>query len=207
VPQSAGGGLGALRPSRYPLEYDNRMSARALPPEIVLVPMSPGRDEEFSQVLEEFRAAGELDVYRGDHVIAWEGYAAFYALVSRMKAGGYPRPEIVPTDSYFIEAEGRILGELYIRHRLSPRLEQVGGHVGYKVRPSCRNRGIATAALRLALRQLAGMGIERALVTCNANNAASARVIEKCGGVRAEDAPTQDGGERRYWISTTQVTP
>jgi predicted acetyltransferase len=94
--------------------------------DIALVLMAPGRDEEFGQMLEEFRAAGELDVYQGDLAIAWKGYAPFFALVSRMKEGGYPRPGIVPMDSYFIEADGRILGELYIRHRLSPRLEQVG---------------------------------------------------------------------------------
>jgi len=170
--------------------------------QVVLVPMVPGRDEEFAQMLEEFRAAGELDVYKGNHAIAWKGYAAFYELLSRMKTGGYPTPEIVPMDSYFVEEEGRILGELYIRHRLSPRLEHVGGHIGYKVRPSCRNRGVATAALRLALRLLGEMGVERALVTCKANNAASARVIEKCGGIRVSDASTQDGVEWRYWIAT-----
>jgi predicted acetyltransferase len=119
-----------------------------------------------------------------------------------MKAGGYPRPDIVPMDSYFIEAEGRILGELYIRHRLSPRLEQVGGHVGYKVRPSCRNQGVATAALRLALKQLGAMGIATALVTCRANNRASARVIEKCGGIRIPDAMTEQGVEWRYRVAT-----
>ncbi len=111
-------------------------------PQVALTLMAPGRDAEFAEMLEEFRAAGEPDVYKGHQVIAWQGYGEFYALLARMKAGGHPTADIVPMDSYFlIEAEGRILGELYIRHRLSPRLEQVGGHTGYKVRPSCRNRG------------------------------------------------------------------
>jgi predicted acetyltransferase len=153
-------------------------------------------------MLDEFRAAGELHVYTGNFAVAWEGYAAFYALLSRMKAGGYPRPEIVPMDSYFIEADGQMLGEVFIRHRLTPHLEQIGGHVGYKVRPSCRNRGVATEALRLALRKLADMGIGQALVTCNTNNAASARVIEKCGGHRIQDALLADRVERRYWVAT-----
>jgi hypothetical protein len=81
-------------------------------PHFVLVPMAPGRDEGFAQMLEESRAAGEVGVYRGDLAIAWEGYGAFYELLSRMKLGGYPSPEIVPMDSYFIEEEGRILGEM-----------------------------------------------------------------------------------------------
>jgi predicted acetyltransferase len=170
--------------------------------EIVLTLMLPGRDAEFAEMLAEYRAAGETDVYKGHQVIAWQGYAPFYDLVSRMKAGGYPTLDIVPMDSYFIEAGGRILGELYIRHKLSPRLEKIGGHAGYKVRPMERNRGVATTALRLALQRLNQMSVERALVTCNETNAASARVIEKCGGVRIEDAETKQGIERRYWVPT-----
>lgn len=182
---------------------------------VVLTPMQPGRDAEFAAMLEEFRAAGETGVYTGLHATAWEGYGAFYDLLARMKAGGYPTPDIVPMDSYFIEAGGRILGELYIRRRLSERLENIGGHVGYKVRPSCRNRGVATAALRLALRKLAALGIEKALVTCRDTNLASARVIEKCGGVRIRDAIIHNSLsgavadthiERRYLVPTSAPT-
>jgi predicted acetyltransferase len=178
------------------------MSSEDIASRVALTLMTPGRDREFAEMLDEFRAAGELHVYTGNFAIAWKGYAAFYALLSKMKAGGYPRPEIVPMDSYFIEADGRMLGEVFIRHRLTPHLEQIGGHVGYKVRPSCRNQGVATAALRLALKQLATIGVERALVTCDTTNAASARVIEKCGGLRIQDALLGDRVERRYWIST-----
>jgi len=178
------------------------MCADPFSQQIVLTLMSPGRDQEFAEMLDEFRAAGELHVYDGNFAIAWEGYAGFYELLSRMKAGGYPRPDIVPMDSYFIEADGRILGDLYIRHRLSTQLDKMGGHVGYKVRPTCRNRGVATAALRLALKKLAHIGVDRALVTCNTTNAASAKVIERCGGQRVEDALIGARIERRYWIDT-----
>ena len=157
-------------------------------------------------MLEEYRAAGELHVYQGDRAIAWKGYAVYYDLLSKMKAGGYPMPDRVPMDSYFIESNGRILGELSIRRGLSPQTEHVGGHIGYKVRPSYRNLGVATAALRLALQKLAAMGIDRALVTCDSNNIASARVIEKCGGIRTSDAARVDGVERRYWITTRSAS-
>jgi predicted acetyltransferase len=40
-------------------------------------------------------------------------------------------------------------------------------------------------------------------VTCCSNNRASARVIEKCGGVRTSDAVTENGVNWRYWITTT----
>jgi len=169
---------------------------------IELVPMATGRDAEFAGMIEEFKAAGELHVYTGIFAIAWKGYGGYYDLLSKMKAGGYPQRDFVPMDPYFIESEGQILGEVLIRRGLTPHLEKIGGHVGYKVRPSARNRGVATAALRLALEKLRSMGIERALVTCNTTNSASARVIEKCGGARIEDAQLPDRVERRYRVST-----
>jgi predicted acetyltransferase len=178
------------------------MSAEEFDANITLKQMAPGRDREFAEMLEEFRAAGELDVYTGIFAVAWEGYASLHALLSRMRVGGFPAPEFVPMDSHFIEADGRILGEIYIRHRLTPHLEQIGGHIGYKVRPSSRNRGVATAALGLGLKHLAAMGVERALVTCKTTNTASVRVIEKCGGDRIEDAILENRVERRYWIAT-----
>lgn len=171
---------------------------------IVLTPMALGRDAEFAEMLDGYRAAGETAVYKGHQSIAWQGYAALYELLSRMKCGGYPEPGIVPMDSYFIEESGRILGEIYIRHRLSPRLEQVGGHIGYKVRPSERNRGVAITALKLGLGILHAMNIPEALVTCADTNLASARVIEKCGGRRIDDWQNENGIERRYWVPTSE---
>jgi predicted acetyltransferase len=52
------------------------------------------------------------------------------------------------------------------------------------------------------LKLLNQMGVERALITCHETNAASARVIEKCGGVRTEDAETVMSIERRYRVPT-----
>lgn len=164
--------------------------------------MSPGRDAEFSEMLAEYRAARETDVYSGHQEIAWQGYSAYFELLRRMQPGGYPTPDIVPMDSYFIEIDGQMLGELYIRHRLSPRLENIGGHVGYRVRPLARKRGVATAALTVALLRLAEIGIERALLTCDETNVASAKVIEKCGGLRIDNAAVDGRSVRRYWVPT-----
>jgi predicted acetyltransferase len=164
--------------------------------------MTADRGADFDAMLAEFCAAGETDVYQGDFAIAWKGYALFYDLISKMKNGGYPKPDIVPMDSYFIEREGQVLGDIYIRPRLSAGLQKFGGNIGYRVRPSERNRGVATVALKLALAKLAAIGVDRALLTCRETNAASARVIEKCGGVRAEDSHGEHGVSRRYWVPT-----
>ncbi len=85
-----------------------------------------------------------------------------------------------------------------IRHRLTPFLLEVAGHIGYSVRPSARRRGVATAALREALPLASALGIDPVLVTCDDDNLGSARVIEANGGV-LEDVR---GRKRRYWVAT-----
>ncbi len=40
---------------------------------IVLVPFSPERGEEFEEMLDEFRVAGEMHIYAGDFAVAWGG--------------------------------------------------------------------------------------------------------------------------------------
>jgi predicted acetyltransferase len=46
------------------------------------------------------------------------------------------------------------------------------------------------------------VGVERVLVTCDEDNLASAKVIERCGGVFESVVDQPDGGTRllRYWI-------
>jgi len=99
------------------------------------------------------------------------------------------------------EIDGQIVGRVSIRHALNEYLERRGGHIGYGVRPDFRGRGYASAILLRALGFIGTLGIEKVLVTCDDANAASARVIEKCGGT-LENIIEQDDGEklRRYWI-------
>jgi predicted acetyltransferase len=91
------------------------------------------------------------------------------------------------------------LGRLSIRHRLTPGLLDYGGHIGYDVRPSARRRGHATAMLRAALPWCRDLGIDPVLVTCDADNVASRKVIENNGG-KFED---RRDVKLRYWIATS----
>jgi predicted acetyltransferase len=91
------------------------------------------------------------------------------------------------------------LGRLSIRHRLTPWLLDYSGHIGYDVRPSARRRGHATAMLRAALPWCRDLGINPVLVTCDADNIASRKVIENNGGVFEDRRDVK----LRYWISTS----
>lgn len=118
------------------------------------------------------------------------------------EARGVDLPEgRVPADFLVAEVDGVPVGRVSIRHRLTPFLLEVGGHVGYAVAPEHRRRGHATEMLRQSVHRLAALGVERVLVTCDEDNLASAAVIERCGGV-LEDVRAVDGAtaKRRYWI-------
>lgn len=54
-----------------------------------------------------------------------------------------------------------------------------------------------------ALAVARSVGVEEALVTCDDDNVASARTIERCGGVLQDVVCTGDGSpKRRYLIAT-----
>jgi predicted acetyltransferase len=90
------------------------------------------------------------------------------------------------------------LGSLAIRHELNDFLLNEGGHIGYSVRPSARRRGHAVKALADALPMARELGIFRALITCDEDNAGSRATIEKNGGIYEDTR----NGKRRYWVDS-----
>jgi predicted acetyltransferase len=132
-----------------------------------------------------------------------EGFAAYVDALLADRLEETPRPEnFVPaTELWYVEAE-EFFGRLAIRHRLNEVLLEMGGHIGYDVRPTARLRGYATAMLREGLPRANALGIGPALVTCDLGNVGSRKVIESCGG-ELEDIRN---GKRRYWVPTTLPT-
>ncbi len=140
----------------------------------------------------EMREFGEL----------WGTEQGFAVYVEKLNADALPDTArsayLVPSTTFWWIDRDEFLGRLAIRHRLTERLLDIGGHIGYDVRPSARRRGHATAMLAAALRPARDLCIDPALLTCNFENVASRRVIEANGGV-LED---QRGNVLRYWVPT-----
>lgn len=140
------------------------------------------------------------DAWTGRTALARTDVPAFIALLDRRALGQDIPDGWVPETTFWIVDSERVVGELEIRHPLNEWLQQVGGNVGYLTHPDHRNRGIATFALTEGVKILAGLGVRGVLVTCRDDNAPSIRVIEKCGGVRAEDSTASGPLRRRYFI-------
>jgi predicted acetyltransferase len=126
-------------------------------------------------------------------------FVEFCSRLEREEAGVGLAPDLVPSTFLVADVEGEIVGRVSIRHSLNDRLRAVGGHIGYGVRPGHRRKGYATEILRQSLHVASRLGITRVLLTTDASNDGSQRVIEVNGGVR-ERSRTDDLGIRRYWI-------
>lgn len=108
----------------------------------------------------------------------------------------------VPDSTYFcLDTERDIfVGAVNIRHYLNDKLLFSGGHIGDGIRPSERGKGLGTKMIALALDECRKLGIHDVLMCCDKGNIASARTIEKNGGV-LENEVSEDGVPvLRYWI-------
>lgn len=110
--------------------------------------------------------------------------------------GIYLQSQHVQQTLYWLYADGKPVGYGKLRHRLNDALLREGGHIGYIIQQSERNKGYGTAILRELIRAAAGLGLSKVLLTCDENNARSQKVIERNGGVLTETSE----GMCKYWI-------
>jgi predicted acetyltransferase len=127
-----------------------------------------------------------------------EGFAAYVAEKVAEREAVVVDDWVLCTNLWWVDGD-EYVGRMSIRHELNDFLHEVGGHIGYDVRRSRRGEGHATAMLRAALPIARGLGIDSALLTCDDDNVASRKVIERNGGV-LEDIRR---GKLRYWVPTS----
>ena len=109
---------------------------------------------------------------------------------------------LVPSSTYLgvREKDNYIVGMIDIRHYLNEYLTQVGGHIGYGIRKTERNKGYAKQMLKLALEKCKELKIKKVLITCDEDNIASEKVILSANA-KLEDIRNVDGeNKKRFWI-------
>jgi len=109
----------------------------------------------------------------------------------------------VPYTDYWLVENNQYIGRASIRHKLNDHLMQIGGHIGYDIRPSMRGKGYGNKILELALEKVKDFGIRNVLITSDIRNITSRKIIEKCGGVLENQIPNPEMGfdALRYWIN------
>ena len=132
----------------------------------------------------------------------WHTDAGFAQFVAELRSRGDDRTP-APTGwthvSSFWWVEGdEFLGSIRVRHEEVPAVLEEAGLIGYDVAPRARRQGHATAMVQAVLPFVASLGFDRALITCEVDNVASRRVIERNGGVFEGER----NGKLRYWVPT-----
>lgn len=167
---------------------------------IGLVRPAAEHEAQLRAYVAEHREAGESEIHGG-------------ALVETMPYGDWLRqleanadertvnPLWVVSSTFMAFCGEKLVGMVDIRHALNDFLRGYGGHIGYGVRPSERGKGYAGEMLREALAHCKALGLPKVMLACHRENGASAKTIERCGGVLEREFADADGKTVQvYWI-------
>jgi predicted acetyltransferase len=170
-------------------------------PDIRLIEPQTGWGDELAAYMDEMISTGRTWMADAVKLVRCD-YTAYLRRIRDESPGQDLPPMRAPQRHYWLVRGGRILGTARLRHPLNDELRQEGGNIGYDVRPSERGKGYATRLLRLLLDQARSEGLRSVLLTCNKENLASRRVIEKNRGVLVGEGVSDETGKEilRYRI-------
>ncbi|MGN1402282.1 MAG: GNAT family N-acetyltransferase [Bacillus sp. (in: firmicutes)] len=167
--------------------------------------MKPTKEhrEAFAEFHREWKRSGET-------MIPWviANYSGHYEelldFLHREEKGTSLKDGWVKNSTYWLVEGGKVIGAVNIRHQLTKKLLEEGGHIGYGIRPSYRGKGYGNRMLTQALGMARRLGIKEALLVCEQQNEASYRMIIGHGGREDEDFIEEDGTVlKRLWIPLT----
>ena len=174
---------------------------------LALVEPSVRFETDYHAMLEEYRIHGESYDRRREPYLA---NLPEYLRRLQEESAGVQLPEgMVPQTTVWLMAnDSTIVATARLRHYLNDELLHEGGHIGYNVRPSRRNHGFGTAVCALALEWHRRNGLTRVLITCDTDNVASARIIQKNGGKFESEVTSHWSGKpvSRYWVCLSDAT-
>ncbi len=155
----------------------------------------------YLEALQEFQAEGRHLEPPLEEIAA--DFARFVQHLRELADHTKLKPGWVPGSDFWLIDGSDYIGRLSLRHELNEHLLQMGGHIGYEIRPSRRRQGYGKLILKYGLDRAKTFGLERVLLTCDEDNLGSRKIIESQGGmleniIELERWPVP---VCRYWIS------
>jgi predicted acetyltransferase len=163
----------------------------------VLVELNAELKNKFLDMAKDYQSAGD-DRYQS----AADDFDAFLEGLEMYRTGKNLSSNLVRANTFFLLANDKLIGRGDLRHQLNEMLAVMGGHIGYDVRPSERRKGYGSLILQLTLEKARAIGLEKVFLTCDADNRASAKIIEKNGGKLHHQIFYEPKGKliSQYWI-------
>jgi predicted acetyltransferase len=141
---------------------------------------------------------GENGFFNGGYGLRYDMFPDYLEGHYKMGKGIGLKQEHVPQTMYWLYINDKPVGIGKLRHYLNDSLLLIGGHIGYTIIPSQRGNGYGNIILAELLKKAKEIGVNKTLLTCNEDNIASRRVIERNGGVLENIVERKC----RYWILT-----
>jgi len=112
----------------------------------------------------------------------------------------------VPGTTFWLIDDKEFVGTFVIRHYLTPKLEEQGGHIAANISPKYRGKYSSFIGVKLCLEEASKLGLKRVLMTCDEKNSASYRgiigLMNLYGGEKLTDTFVNGHGEHRVWVNT-----
>lgn len=163
-------------------------------PQLILP--SPEYKDSFIAAVREFQAENnsraqsyqvlDMDLLQSD----FDSY--LQQLENKRQGIGLPEGYVAATNFWLVD-NGEYIGKLDIRHQYTDYLHQIGGIIGYDIRPSQRGHGYGKLLLKLGLEQARQMDFDELIITCDVDNLASRKVMEANGGQLVNQVPAGAG--------------
>jgi predicted acetyltransferase len=174
--------------------------------ELLLIEPSKKFKDEFEQMVQDYEKHGEIEYYEM-YKSALDDFNKYVEnLIDNSRGIGLKEGWVPCSTFWLIDNTNHVLGVIRVRKELNSEfLRNIGGHIGYDIAPSDRRNGYGALILKIGLEKVKSMGINTVLITCKADNQASARIIEKNGGIFDSEILDSDSSKifRRYWINVT----
>ncbi|MCD2347374.1 GNAT family N-acetyltransferase [Clostridium guangxiense] len=140
---------------------------------------------------------GENGFINGGYRICYDEFKSYLEGHFELSRGMNLSSRYVPQTIYWLYINDRPVGIGKLRHHLNDRLKEVGGHIGYTIRPSERRKGYGNILLKELLKEAKKSGVNKVFITCIKGNMPSRKIIERNNG------KLQDifHGICRYWIN------
>ena len=177
------------------LIYDNEPQIIIYGEDIILEQAAAFHKRSAEKMKEEFFSSGE-NIINGSALFDQMDFDSWLENTTLNHNPETVRSDWAVATTFFAvrKSDRKIIGMIDVRHELTvPFLKEYGGHIGYAVCPSERRKGYCTQMLKLAVEYCSSIGVETIRLGCYSDNIASIKVMERCGGVRAEEKPYTDG--------------
>ena len=116
---------------------------------------------------------------------------------------------LVPAYTYFLirENDNKIVGMIDLRLWLNEYLRNIGGHIGYSIRPTERRKGYNKINLYLILKEAQKNNLEKVLITCADYNDGSRKTILSFDGRFEKTTFDESDNETMelYWIDVNEA--